>query len=121
MAGKKGQKWSRAMTQQQRDAISLSKIENYLDQHIDGEILCPECKGKYPAHNVPKSVVAMMRMRYDKLRPTLAATTSEVRITNYGDALERIGKQYEVGNAALLGPDPAIPASPTTDEDHAIH
>jgi hypothetical protein len=51
---------------------------------------CPECKGKYDIKDVPNSAVQMLRLRYDKLRPSLASTTSEVNVHHFTEVLDRI-------------------------------
>lgn len=121
MSGKKGQKWARAMTQQQRDAISLTKIEKYLDAQIDGQFFCESCKGEHSIPEIPNSAVQMLRMRYDKLRPTLASTTSEIHVTHFGDALARMAKRYEVENAAVLTTETTQPVPSPSEDGHAIH
>lgn len=74
MAGKQGQRWSKAMTSQQRDSIALTKIEKYIDSQIDDVLLCPECKKEHgSAKELSTAAVALIRARYDKLRPTLSA------------------------------------------------
>ena len=79
MAGKKGQKWSKAMTSQQRDSIALTKIEKYIDSQIDDVLLCPECKQEHgSAKELSAAAVALIRARYDKLRPTLSAVDQTV-------------------------------------------
>lgn len=79
MAGKKGSTWSKAMTQQQRDSIALTKIEKYIDDQIDDSLQCPTCKEKYGSRKaLEPAAVALIRARYDKLRPTLSAVDQTV-------------------------------------------
>lgn len=74
MAGKKGQRWSKPMTSQQRDSIALTKIEKYIDAQIDDVLLCPECGKEHgSAKELSAAAVALIRARYDKLRPTLSS------------------------------------------------
>ena len=108
MAGKKGSKWARAMTQQQRDSIALTKIEKFLDQQIHGQMECPERRAKYDIREVPTSAVQMLRLRYDKLRATLASVTSEVHVTHYSDHLERIAALDTHAEVAPNPPDAAV-------------
>lgn len=79
MAGKKGSTWSKAMTQQQRDGIALTKIEKYIDAQIDDVLICPECKKEHGStKELSTAAVALIRARYDKLRPTLSAVDQTV-------------------------------------------
>lgn len=41
---------------------------------VHGSILCPSCAESHKIKMLDQSVVTAMRMRYDKLRPTLSAT-----------------------------------------------
>ena len=85
MAGKPGQKWSKPMTSQQRDSIALTKIEKYIDAQIDDVLLCPECNKEHgTVKELSTAAVALIRARYDKLRPTLSA--AEVTNVNENDA-----------------------------------
>lgn len=61
-------------TQAERDAISLGRIESLIDNVIDTAVECPTCKKKHEIKVLDNSVVTAMRMRYDKLRPSLSAT-----------------------------------------------
>jgi hypothetical protein len=62
------------MTTHQRDSIALTKIEKYIDAQIDDVLLCPECKKEHGAtKELSAAAVALIRARYDKLRPTLSA------------------------------------------------
>ena len=72
MSGKKGQTWSKPMTQQQRDSISLTKIEQFLDNQIDDE-------------NPSIDKLQAIKIRYDKLRPSLSAV--EQTNVNENDSL----------------------------------
>jgi hypothetical protein len=75
MAGKKGQRWSKPMTSQQRDSIALTKIEKYIDGQIDDVLLCPVCEKEHgSAKELSSAAVALIRARYDKLRPTLSSS-----------------------------------------------
>jgi hypothetical protein len=78
------------MTQQQRDSIALTKIEQYLDRQIHSQMECPECKAKYDIKDVPNSAVQMLRMRYDKLRATLSSSNLTVTQVSFVDHLDRI-------------------------------
>lgn len=60
--------------QAERDAISLGRIEQLIDATIEGSITCPSCKQKHQIKTLDSSVIAAMRIRYDKLRPSLTAT-----------------------------------------------
>ena len=74
MAGKKGQKWSKGMTKHQRDEIALTKIENFMDAQMDKVLACPYCGKDYENVKVIEPAqAALIRARYDKLRPTLSA------------------------------------------------
>lgn len=75
MAGKRGQRWSKAMTSQQRDSIALTKIEKYIDAQIDDVLICPECSKEHgSSKELSSAAVALIRARYDKLRPTLSSS-----------------------------------------------
>lgn len=85
MAGKKGQRWSKPMTSQQRDSIALTKIEKYIDAQIDDVLICPACEKEHgSAKDLSSGAVALIRARYDKLRPTLSS--SEVTNLDPNDA-----------------------------------
>jgi len=60
-------------TQAERDAIALGRIESYMDQLSEGHINCPSCKKDYEIKELPATAVALIRARYDKLRPSLSA------------------------------------------------
>lgn len=60
-------------TQAERDLISLGRIEALSDGIMGNAITCPSCNKPHKISNLDSSVVAVMRMRYDKLRPTLQA------------------------------------------------
>lgn len=62
MAGKLGQKWSKPMTQHQRDSIALTKIEQFLDKQIDGEL-----------SDWSPTRLKALEIRYNKLRPALSS------------------------------------------------
>lgn len=79
MSGKKGQRWSKSMTKQQRDEIALTKIENYMDSQMDKVLACPDCDKKYEnVKDITPAQSALIRARYDKLRPTLSAVEQTV-------------------------------------------
>lgn len=80
MSGKKGSTWSKPMTQQQRDGIALTKIENYIDAQIDDVLQCPKCgQNESTKRELSAAAVALIRSRYDKLRPTLSSVDQTVR------------------------------------------
>jgi len=100
MAGKKGQKWSRPMTQHQRDSIALTKIEKFLDKQIDGEL-----KDWTPTR------LKALEIRYNKLRPHLSAAdinakapqpmqSEEELVAKLGELLH---KYPELGQKLLQG------------------
>lgn len=67
------------MTPHQRDSIALTKIEKYIDAQIDDVLLCPECKKEHGAiKELSAAAVALIRARYDKLRPTLSAVDQTI-------------------------------------------
>ena len=79
MAGKKGQKWSKGMTKHQRDEIALTKIENFMDAQMDKVLACPDCGKEYESVKVIEPAqAALIRARYDKLRPTLSAVEQTI-------------------------------------------
>lgn len=66
MAGKQGATWSKPMTQQQRDSLALSKIEELLDKQVNGK------------KRLSPSTLMALRIRYDKLRPALSSVEQTV-------------------------------------------
>lgn len=60
-------------TQAERDAISLGVIESFLDSIAIGHGTCPTCKGSFEIKDVNPAVISAMKIRYDKLRPSLSA------------------------------------------------
>lgn len=60
-------------TQAERDRISLGVIESYLDSVAKGVGNCPTCKTKFEIKEVNPAVISALKIRYDKLRPTLSA------------------------------------------------
>lgn len=81
MAGKKGMKQSRPTTQVERDKIALARIENWMDEIQEGHVTCVKCRKQFEAKELQPSAVALIKARYDKLRPSLSAveqTTIEV-------------------------------------------
>lgn len=60
-------------TQQERDRLSLGVIESLIDGMCGNAVICPSCKKPHKISSLDTSVVTAMRMRYDKLRPTLSA------------------------------------------------
>lgn len=63
------------MTSQQRDSIALTKIEKYIDGQIDDVLVCPDCQKEHGAiKELSTAAVALIRSRYDKLRPTLSSS-----------------------------------------------
>ena len=61
-------------TVEERDRISLGRIESFIDQTLQGQMQCPSCREKYEVKDISPSAVALLRARYDKLRPSLAST-----------------------------------------------
>jgi len=60
-------------TQQERDRISLGRIESYMDAVIVGHFQCPTCQEKAQIKEISSGAVALIKARYDKLRPSLSA------------------------------------------------
>jgi hypothetical protein len=74
VAGKKGVRLKPAgQTQQERDRISLGRIESYMDAVIVGHFQCPTCQEKAEIKDISSSAVTLIKARYDKLRPSLSA------------------------------------------------
>jgi hypothetical protein len=74
MAGKKGVRLKTAgQTQQERDRISLGRIESYMDAVIVGHFQCPTCQEKAEIKDISSAAVTLIKARYDKLRPSLSA------------------------------------------------
>jgi hypothetical protein len=60
-------------TQAERDAISLGRIESFLDGIAAGHMQCPTCQNEYEIKQVDSAVIQALKIRYDKIRPTLSA------------------------------------------------
>lgn len=60
-------------TREERDRISLGRIESFMDAQISKELHCPSCKGKFEIKEITSQAVNLIRARYDKLRPSLTA------------------------------------------------
>lgn len=60
-------------TQAERDAISLGRIESFLDQLAEGKMQCPTCQKDFDINDVNPVVIQAIKIRYDKLRPSLSA------------------------------------------------
>lgn len=60
-------------TQAERDRISLGVIESFLDNIARGHGTCPRCQNEFEIKEVNPAVVSALKIRYDKLRPTLSA------------------------------------------------
>lgn len=80
------------MTQQQRDSIALTKIEKYLDDQLDNQLHCPECKERLEIKDIPNAAVQLLKIRYDRLRAALSSHTVEYRGESLADALARLAK-----------------------------
>lgn len=84
MAGKKGMTQP-TQNQATRDAKALANIENWMDQILDGHITCVKCRKDFEAKELQPSAVALLKARYDKLRPSLSAV--EQTNVNEGETL----------------------------------
>lgn len=91
MAGKKGSTWNKPMTKHQRDEIALTKIENYMDAQMDKVLACPDCGQKYEqVKEMTPAQSALIRARYDKLRPTLSAVEQTVINEKDGESEQEV-------------------------------
>ncbi len=64
-------------TKEERDRISLGRIESFIDTLAANHLQCPTCKSKMDVNDlkdIPASVSQLIKVRYDKLRPSLQAT-----------------------------------------------
>ena len=59
-------------TQRERDAIALGLIESELDRMTKEPCYCPSCAKELQVKDIAPRLQAM-KMRYDRLRPTLVA------------------------------------------------
>lgn len=57
----------------EKDAIALGKLEAWIDQILDGHVTCTKCRKEFEAKELQPSAVALLKARYDKLRPSLSA------------------------------------------------
>lgn len=64
---------SAPQTNAQRDAATLARLESWIDEILDGHVTCTKCESKFPAKELQPSAVALLKARYDKLRPSLSA------------------------------------------------
>lgn len=72
MAGKKGMNQP-SQNRHTRDAKALANLENWIDQILEGHITCVKCRKAFKAKELQPSAVALLKARYDKLRPSLSA------------------------------------------------
>lgn len=56
-----------------RDAATLARLEEYIDQILAGHVTCTICRKEFEAKELQPSAVALLKARYDKLRPSLSA------------------------------------------------
>ncbi len=86
MAGKKGMKHRRPKTAEERDSYAKTKIEYLLDKAIEG---------KAPGSWDNVRIMAL-KIRYDKLRPTLGATTVTERKEGWLDVMRRMSQEAKL-------------------------
>ena len=60
-------------TQRERDAIALGRIEAFLDGVAEKHLACPSCGKDYEIKEINPALVSLLKVRYDKLRPSLSA------------------------------------------------
>ena len=90
-------------TTAERDAISLGRIESFLDGIIEGKMQCPSCQKEYQVKDLDRSCLAAIEARYDKLRPTLSAVEMQ-----QPDPLEGVSRPDMIARLRLLLQDPSI-------------
>lgn len=116
----------------EKDAIALGKLEAWIDEILDGHVTCTKCRKEFEAKELQPSAVALLKARYDKLRPSLSAveqTTIEpaqqmtedqilqkiqALIVAHPDLLQRAlamnAKVVREGDGAAHSPDSPLPA-----------
>lgn len=57
----------------EKDSVALGKLEAWIDEILDGHVTCTKCKKQFEAKELQPSAVALLKARYDKLRPSLSA------------------------------------------------
>lgn len=57
----------------EKDAVALGKLEAWIDEILDGHVTCTKCRKDFEAKELQPSAVALLKARYDKLRPSLSA------------------------------------------------
>lgn len=85
-------------SQKERDSIALAKLESWIDQIIDGHVTCSVCRKEFEAKELQPSAVALLKARYDKLRPSLSAveqTTIQAESGTESDILAQIKRLTE--------------------------
>lgn len=67
-----------ALSQAQRDQIALGSIESFLDGILHKSLRCVECDKEIDVKKIDPGRVQLIRMRYDKLRPSLSSVEQTV-------------------------------------------
>lgn len=69
----KGPQARAVQSRAERDAVALGKLEAWIDEILDGHVTCTKCRKEFEAKELQPSAVALLKARYDKLRPSLSA------------------------------------------------
>lgn len=67
-----------SQSQEERDRISLGRIEAFLDQATSGTVNCPTCRKNFPVKDIEPTTLKAIEIRYSRLRPTLSAVEQSV-------------------------------------------
>ena len=90
-------------TQAERDSAALGKLEYYIDAILDGHLQCPACRKKFEAKELQPSAVALLKARYDKLRPSLSAVEQTTK-----DPFNGLNREQLIEKLRVFVSDPAV-------------
>jgi hypothetical protein len=91
MAGKKGMKQARPRTQEEKDKYALARIEELLDQAMEGK----EIKKWNPIR------MRAIEIRYNKLRASLSSTELTDKREGWVDVMKRLAGEKKAADPVV--------------------
>ena len=107
-------------TARERDAISLGRIEAYIDAILNSHWLCPSCKKETLIKELTPVAASLLQKRYDKLRPTLSSATVTATVEHISDALRQIAERRQVESEQRVIEHSPVQAVPDTQPVDAV-
>lgn len=95
-------------TQRERDAKALGMIESYMDGLISGELSCVSCREQFSIKEITPGGVALIRARYDKLRPSLSAVEQTLADPNASKTEEQMVEELVQAFTSLARKRPEV-------------